>query len=196
MITKTKAPRKVSAPPRRRFDVFEYHAMGRALILPEDASVELLDGDVIQMPRVSSWHAAVVTQLMYKFLLPLQDKVIVSVRNPVRLDHYNEVQPDVKLMKRREDFYVRKLPEPDDVILLVEVSDNTLEYDRGVKLSAYARAGIREAWIVSRPDRRFEIYSAPEGDKFSRVRHIGPGGRIAPKAFPDVVLEVGKVVGE
>lgn len=192
----TVAPAKVSAPTRRRFDVFEYHAMGRACILPEDASVELLDGDVIQMPRVSNWHAGNVTRLTSEFLIPLQDQVIVSVRNPVRLDHYNEVQPDVKLLKHRDDFYIRKTPAPDDVLLLIEVSDNTLAYDRGVKLSAYARAGIREAWIVSRPDRRFEIYSEPEGDKFSNVRHIGPGGTIAPRAFPDVVLEVGKVVGE
>ena len=181
---------------RRRFTVLEYHAMGRAHILPEDASVELLNGDIIQHSTTSSWHAANVTRLTYKFLIPFQDRIIVSVRNPVRLDQYNELNPDLKLLKRREDDHTGGHPGPEDVLLLIEVADTTVEYDRGDKLSAYARAGISEVWIVVRKERRIEAYTEPSGGGYANVRRVGRGQSIAPKAFPDVVLEVDKVITE
>ena len=133
--------------------------MGRAHILPEDASVELLNGDIMQHSRVSSWHAAKVTGLTYKLLIPLQDRATVSVRNPVRLNQYNELNPDVKLLKPREDDYTGGHPGPEDVLLLIEVADTTVDYDRGDKLTPRylcPREGIRirEVWIVVRKERR------------------------------------------
>ena len=168
--------------------------MGRAHILPEDASVELLNGDVIQQTRISSWHAGTVTGLTYKLLIPLQDRATVSVRNPVRLNQYNELNPDVKLLKPREDDYTRRHPVPEDVLLLIEVADTTVDYDRGEKLAAYARAGIQEVWIVIRKERRIEAYTEPSEGEYTNVRRVRRGQSIAPKAFPDVVLEANRVI--
>ena len=100
------------------------------------------------------------------------------------------------LLRWRDDFYRDRHPGPDDVILLIEVSDSTVEYDQNAKLPLYARAGIPEVWIVNRPARRIEAYTEPSGDAYATVRHAGPGETIAPQAFPDITLEVTRIIGE
>ena len=104
--------------------------------------------------------------------------------------------PDVMLLHWRDDFYRSGHPKPDSIHLIIEVSDTTIDYDRNQKLSAYARAGIPEFWIVSRDDRRIEAYTEPSEGTYSKVRHVGPGETIAPQAFPDVTLEVGQFFPE
>ncbi len=195
MITKTKAPTKVSAPTRRRFTVKEYYAMAEAGILTEDDRVELLDGDIIAMPPSGIWHAGRVNRFI-RILAPLLERSVVSIQNPIRLNDVSMPEPDAMLLKLREDDYTGKMPVPDDVLLLIEVSDTTVGYDRGAKLSAYARAGIPEVWLVVRKERRIEAYTEPSEGGYANVRRVGAGGSISPGAFPDVVLEVGKVVGE
>ena len=181
---------QTQTPTRRRFTVAEYYAMGDAGILTRDDRVELLDGDIINMPPIGDWHQASVD--FYTNILPqhLQGKAIVRVQGPTRLSDVSEPQPDVMLLKWRDDFYRDGHPSPEDVLLLIEVSDTSLDYDRGRKLSAYARAGIPEVWIVSHDDRRIESYTEPSEGTYSKVRHADPTDTIAPQAFPDVALEV------
>ena len=181
-----------STPTRHRFTVAEYYAMADAGILTENDRVELLDGDIIVMPPIRPWHAASVNRFID--LLPplLRGRAVVTVQNPTRLNDISEPQPDVMLLKWREDYYGGGHPKPSDVLLLIEVSDTTVDYDRNTKLSAYARAGIPEVWIVSRQDRRIEAYTSPSGGAYSNVIHAGPTETIAPQAFPDVTLEVGQ----
>ena len=195
MITKTKAPTEASAPTRRRFTVKEYYAMAEAGILTENDRVELLDGDIIAMPPSGIWHAGHVNRFI-RILAPLLGRVVVSIQNPVRLSDVSMPEPDAMLLKPREDDYTGKMPVPEDVLLLIEVSDTTVGYDRGAKLSAYARAGIPEVWLVVRKERRIEAYTEPSEGGYANVRRVGADESIAPRAFPDVVLEVGKVVGE
>ena len=179
-------------PTRHRFTVAEYYAMARIGILSENDRVELLDGDIIHMPPIGGWHAASVNA--FTNLLPplLRGRAVVTVQNPARLNDSSEPQPDVMLLKWREGYYGGGHPKPSDVLLLIEVSDTTVDYDRNAKLSAYARAGIPEVWIVSRQDRRIEAYTNPSGGAYSNVIHAGPTETIAPQAFPDVTLEVGQ----
>ena len=188
------APSRPAAPTRRRFTVAEYYAMAEAGILAPDERVELLDGDVIAMPPIGDWHASRVKRLNNFMLPPLQGRAIVSVQDPTRLDDASEPQPDVMLLRWRDDFYEGGHPGPDDVLLLIEVSDTTVDYDRSAKLAAYASAGIPEVWIVNRPDRRIESYSDPSGDEYATVRHYGVGESIAPWAFPDIVLQVDQII--
>ena len=118
----------------------------------------------------------------------------LRIQGPVRLSDESEPEPDAMLLKPREDDYTGGHPGPEDVLLLIEVADTTVDYDRGDKLTAYARAGISEVWIVVRKERRIEAYTEPSGGGYANVRRVGRGQSIAPKAFPDVVLEVGKVI--
>ena len=200
MTTPTVAPPPPAAPPappppsRRRFTVAEYYAMADAGILAPDERVELLDGDVIAMPPINEWHASRVGRFTNTLPAQLQGQAIVWIQNPVHLDDNSEPEPDVMLLRWRDDFYESEHPGPADVLLLIEVSDTTVDYDRGAKLSAYAAAGIPEVWIASRRDRRIESYADPTGDAYATVRHYGVGESIAPQAFPDVILQVDQII--
>ena len=185
-----------NVPTRRRFTVAEYYALAEIGILAENDRVELLDGDLIVMPPIGDWHAAGVKLFANTMPPALQSRAMIAVQDPVRLDEHSEPQPDVMLLRWRDDFYGGGHPGPADVLLLIEVSDTTVEYDRNAKLPRYARAGIPEVWIVNRPARRIEGYTKPSGDAYTTVRYAGPGETIAPQAFPDIVLEVNRIIGE
>ena len=127
---------------RRRFTVHEYHRMAEAGILHEDDRVELIEGELIEMAAIGTRHFTCVNGLNRFLVRSVGDEAIVSVQNPVRLDEYGEPQPDLAVIRPRD--YRESLPMPEDVLLLIEVSDTTLAYDRGVKLPMYARKGMRE----------------------------------------------------
>ena len=183
-----------TTPTRRRFTVVEYYAMADAGILSENDRVELLDGELIQMPPIGDWHAGSVDWLNYELVPALQGRAIVRVQNPVRLSNDSEPQPDLTLLRFRDDFYRSGHPAPEDVLLLIEVADTSIGYDRGAKLAAYARAGIPEVWIANRNDRRIEAYTEPAGNEYASVRHIGSGSSIAPLHFPDIALAVDRII--
>ena len=188
MTTPTVAPAPPAAPPtpaqpsRRRFTVAEYYAMADAGILAPDERVELLDGDVIAMPPINEWHASRVGRFTNTLPAQFQGQAIVWIQNPVRLDDASEPEPDIMLLRWRDDFYEGGHPGPADVLLLIEVSDTTVDYDRGAKLAAYAAAGIPEVWIVEpagpphrillRPHRRRIRHGAA---LWRRRKHRAPG---------------------
>ena len=184
------------APTRRRFTVAEYYAMADVGILEENDRIELLDGDLIVMPPIGDWHAASVDRFTNSLPTLLQGRAIVRVQNPTRLNDNSEPQPDIMLLRWRDDFYGGGHPGPADVLLLIEVSDTSVDYDRSAKLSAYARAGIPEVWIATRQDSRIEAYTEPIEGEYSNVRYAAPGERIAPQAFPEVVLEVDSLIAD
>ena len=153
------APPTVQTPTRRRFTVAEYYAMADAGIFSPEERVELLDGDIIVMPPIGNWHAASVKRLANTMPSALQGRAIVSVQDPTRLDNNSEPQPDVMLLRWRDDFYEAGHPGPADVLLLIEVADSSADFDRNAKLPVYARAGIPEVWIAVRRGRRIEAYA-------------------------------------
>ena len=193
----TLAPPEPTAagPARRRFTADEYYAMDRAGIFGPEERLELLDGDIFVMPPIGDPHAYSVDELVENFTLAHQGRARVRAQNPLRLDDHSVPQPDIMLLRRRDDLYRTGPPRPADVLLLIEVSDSTLSFDQNQKLPQYAAAGIPEVWIVNRPDRRVESYADPDGDEYATVRHYGAGERIAPRAFPDVMLDVDRIIG-
>ena len=196
MTTPVASPPAAAVPTRRRFTVAEYYAMADAGILSENDRVELLDGDIIVMPPIGDWHAGGVKLFANTMPLALQGRAMIAVQDPVRLDEHSEPQPDVMLLQWRDDFYRNGHPAPGDVLLLIEVADTSVGYDRNAKLPVYARAGIPEVWIVNRPARRIESYSDPSGSAYSTVRHFSPGETVAPQAFPDITLAVDQIIGD
>ncbi len=186
----------LQARPRRKFSVGEYYAMAESGVLGPDERVELLDGEIVVMAPIGNRHAFCVDWLTRFWILALAERAIVRVQNPVRLNDSSEPEPDVTLLEWKDDFYASGHPGPQDVLLVIEVADSTVDFDRNQKLQLYARAGITEVWIVNLQDRRVETYTEPEGDQYGSVRYYGPGESVAPMHFPDIGLVVEQIILE
>jgi len=180
---------------RRIFTVAEYERMGQFGIFSEDDRVELVNGEIIQMSPIGERHAACVDFLTEFITLRLRRSAIVRVQNPVQLDDYSEPQPDIAVLKRRDDFYRHAHPRPEDVLIVIEVSDSTLELDRGVKVPLYAGAGIPEAWVVNLPEERIEVYSDPLDGEYQAVRSYARGQKLQSHTLAPLRLSVSKVLG-
>ncbi|MHB8577665.1 MAG: Uma2 family endonuclease [Dehalococcoidia bacterium] len=189
------AQQSAALPSRRCFSVDEYYRMAEAGILNDDERVELIEGEIIQMPPIGSGHSGDVNRGNARFTGPLAGRAVVSIQNPVRLSSHSELVPDLALLRPRADFYGESHPGPADVLLIIEVSDSTLSYDRGRKLAAYAAAGIPEVWIEDVKGKRIVICRAPVDGEYAHMEIIGQDGSISPLAFPDLVLKVTDLLG-
>jgi Uma2 family endonuclease len=138
-------------PHKHRLTRDEYYRMAETGILAPDARVELVEGEIIDMAPIGSPHAARVSRLAKIFTLALAERAIVNVQNPLVLNEYSEPEPDITVLRYREDFYAGGHPRPEDVLLVIEVADTSLQYDRDVKLPLYAAHGIPEYWLVDLP---------------------------------------------
>jgi Uma2 family endonuclease len=180
---------------KRRFTVEEYERMGQAGILSEDDRVELIDGEIIEMAPIGSRHAAVVNRLTDLLAPQVRSEAMATVQNPLRADPYSEPQPDLMLARRRADYYASGHPRGPDVLLVVEVSDTTLEYDRGVKVPLYARSGIPEVWIVALPGEEIVVFRQPSAEGYRLVTRLKRGDALSVEALPGVALTVEQVLG-
>lgn len=181
---------------RYRFTVEEYHRMGDVGILPEDSRIELIAGDVVVREPIGSYHAGTVDRLTRLWTSILGERAVVRVQNPVELaEDDSEVQPDVTLLRSRADFYTRGHPVAADVLLLIEVADKSLARDRRVKIPLYARAAIREVWLVDLTGDRVEVHRDPTAGGYSHVRALGRGESVVPQAFPDLTIAVADLLG-
>ena len=180
---------------RRLFSIDEYHRMAEAGIFAEDDRVELIEGEIVVMSPIGNPHAAGVRRLIRLFTGSLGDAVIVDAQNPVRLDDWSEPQPDIALLQPRSDFYASKSPAAENVLLLVEVADSSVVYDRDVKVPFYARHGVRECWLVDLPGEVLEVYSQPAQDGYRSVRRLRRGDKVSLEAFPGVTFAVESILG-
>jgi Uma2 family endonuclease len=164
-------------------------------ILGEDDRVELVEGEILELPPIGDWHAATVDRLHYVFARRLGDRAIVRDQNPLRLSERSEPEPDLVVVRPRSDFYAGGHPTPEDALLVVEVMDTSASYDRSVKVPLYARAGLREVWLIER-DRPFvEVYDEPAGDVYRSVHLYMRGERVAPAAFGELDFSVDEILG-
>jgi Uma2 family endonuclease len=180
---------------QRPFTVDEYYRLSDAGILTEDDRVELIEGKIVEMSPIGSLHAACVKRLNTLMSRGVGTGAIVSVQDPIRLDDYSEPQPDVVLVRPRDDFYAEQHPGAEDVLLLVEVADSSEEYDRRVKVPLYASAGVPEVWVVNLNRNVIEVYSNPVGGDYVEQREARPGERIEVSHVPGVVLDVSAILG-
>ena len=187
--TPVAATQKKHPPKRRLFTVEEYCTMADAGILSEDERVELLDGEIVVMPPIGEPHEDSTDRLNGDLSYVLRGRARVRVQNSVRLDDYGLPEPDIAVVRLRDDYH-RDRPTAADVLLLVEVADTSLEFDREVKLARYAAAGIPEVWIANLRARQVEAHSDPVDGSYRSRRVVTANGRISPLAFPDVSLAV------
>lgn len=181
-------------PHRRRFTVDEYYAMGAAGIFTEDDRIELIEGEIIEMAAIGSHHAACVHRLNRMLVQQTGERAVVLVQNPVRLSDLTEPQPDLALLRPRDDFYASGHPGPRDVLLLIEVAHSSPGYDRGTKLPLYALAGVPEVWIVDIDGGVIEVYRTPDHDRYVTEDRGVRGDTISPGLMPSVVVPVSGVL--
>ena len=179
-----------SAPQKRKFTVAEYYRMGDAGILGSDERVELIDGEIIVMPPIGPGHAWSVDLDIPLFSQYAGDRFLIRIQNPIHLDDGSEPQPDVSLLRRRPEGYFAAHPTPADVLLVIEVADSSLEYDRMVKAHVYGRAGVPETWVKNLPEDCIERFTEPGPDGYAQHSVHRRGETLTPVSLPDLELPV------
>lgn len=179
---------------RHRFTVEEYYRMAEAGVLKPDARVELLNGEIIDLSPIGPFHGGVTTYLTEIFVAASKGRWQTRVQNSLRLEAHSEPQPDLVLAKPSPDFYRKRHLQPEDVYLLIEVSDSTLEADQADKLPAYGRAGIAEVWIVNLNELTVEVYREPQFTGYGSKAVLREGDQAKPQAFPDVAVDVAELL--
>lgn len=179
---------------KRWFSVDEYYRMAQAGILTEDDRVELVEGEVIEMSPIGSRHAGCVKRLNTILSRSVGEEIIVSVQDPIHLDEFNEPQPDVALLRWREDFYTKSHPTAADVLVVIEVADTSVEYDRKRKQPLYARTGVPEVWLANLPEDRFEIHTQPSGDEYQSITIVRRGETINSQAVAGLSVNVSDIL--
>jgi Uma2 family endonuclease len=166
--------------------------MAEAGILTDPRHVELIDGEIIDMAAIGSPHAAVTNRLVRGFARAVAEGLtLMSVQSPLRLDVYNERQPDLMLLRSRADDYRASHPSATDVLLFAEVSETSLAYDRGIKLALYAKFEVPEVWIIDLPGSAVEVYREPKDSAYaSRARLTN----VAPVLVSGMTIDVGALL--
>ena len=177
-----------------RFTADEYHRMGEAGILNEDDRVELLNGDLIVRKPVGGEHRTLVDSLTVIFAKQIgKDRYRIGIQNPISLDPHSEPQPDVVLYAAS----VRgRHPRPDEIFLLIEVADTSLAYDRGPKLEAYARGGVREVWVIDVVRRRVCVCRNPDQGVYQFSLEANGDDVLTVDFFPDITFSVNAILSD
>ena len=180
---------------RRRFTVAELLHLAQIGFLGDDERVELIRGEIVEMSPISQGHASSVMRLTSLLSREFGRQAILNVQNPLQLDDETLPQPDVALLRQRDDFYSQRHPGPEDILLLIEVADSTLPYDRRVKAALYGTAGVMEYWIINLPKRLIEVYREPQVEGYRTMTRYAPGEMLSPLAFPDITFDVDAILG-
>ncbi|MGA7730607.1 MAG: Uma2 family endonuclease [Chloroflexia bacterium] len=181
--------------PRRLISIDEYERMIVAGVFPEDDRSELIRGEITEMAPIGLLHASCVSRLTKLLERRVGDAAIIWAQNPIRLVGNSLPQPDVALLKPSSDFYSRTRPAPKDVILLIEVSDTTLNYDTQVKVPLYAEAGIPEVWIVNLQNDVIEAFSSPMAGVYNHAVKVARGQSLPLPGELGGVVEVSDILG-
>lgn len=171
------------------FTVHDYYGIAAAGVLKHDSRVELISGQILDMSPIGTPHFGMVNRLT-RLLSDLisRHNGLISVQNPVRLDDWSEPQPDIAVLQPRDDFYETRVITPSDVLLLIEVADTSLLFDRRTKAPLYAQAGIREYWIVNLVDRVMELHRQPSHGSYQDSRRIDGTGTLDIEALPGIAI--------
>jgi len=181
-------------PAKHLFSVKDYYRMAETGVLRPDARVELLDGEIIDKSPIGPFHGGVVNRLTRLFTLLSKNRWLLSPQNALRLDDHSEPEPDAMLLKPEPHDYTNRHPQPEDVFLLVEVSDSSLTIDVEKKLPLYGRAGVAEVWIVNLEEGVLEAYRQANFNGYGSKVILRPGDQAHPAAFPDVALDVAELL--
>ncbi len=177
----------------RPITIDDYHRMIETGIIHEGERIELISGQILNMAAKGTRHTVTTTRLLRELLALIGQRAIVHCQEPITMPDNSEPEPDVTIAKWRDDEYLGSHPVPADIILVIEVADSTLGFDRNTKAPLYASAGISEYWIVNLVDDRLEIYTQPEGDIYTNTQVVLPPRSINLPQFSEISLDITKI---
>ena len=179
---------------RLKFNIHDVERMIKAGVFAGNERVELIEGELIQMAPQGNNHISSIIRLDRFLHRRVGDDVLVSVQNAVIINNINEPQPDISLLRFREDYYSTAKARPEDILLLIEVSDSTVTYDRKIKVPLYARNGVAEVWLINLPKKIVEVYNHLENGKYKVVKKLERGETLSPKLIPSLKLKVDEIL--
>lgn len=179
-----------SGPRRHRITVHDYHRMAEVGVLAPDARVELIEGEIIDMAPIGKDHQSIVDQLNRLFVRAVDDKAIVRVQGSIRLSQWSEPEPDLVLLEPRPDFYRGEFALGTDTMLVIEVSDTTLRYDRDVKVPLYARHGVPEVWVVDVNGDALLVYGGLREGRYERHIVLERPATAPVSLLPGITLDI------
>jgi Uma2 family endonuclease len=175
--------------------VTHFHKMIELGIFNEDERLELLEGELIAMAPIGPFHAGKTKRFIRLLSQAIGNRAILDVQGPIVLGNHSEPQPDIVLLRPRDDFYEVAHPQSEDVLLLIEIADSSLNYDRNIKIPLYARYGIPEVWLIDLPKQHIEIYLKPSDDGYQHLWRPNNSEHISLSLLPQVIIKVAEIWG-
>jgi Uma2 family endonuclease len=187
---------KIAQP--KRFTLEEYHELTEIGFFHEGDRIELIRGEIIEMAAKGTAHETCISKLLRELVRLLGDSATLRCQSPILLLNNSEPEPDFAIVRNKPDDYLSAHPTPNDVLLVIEISDSTLNYDREVKLSLYAEAGISDYWIFNVFDNQLEAHNEPFQNSqgnfgYQNRRIVLPNQAIVLPSFPDLSLDLTRV---
>ena len=180
---------------RKLFTVDDYYKMAEAGVLREPHRTELINGEIIEMTPMGSRQAAVVSRVNEVFISLFKGKALLRPQLPLRLNDFNEPEPDIVLLRPQKDSYSAAHPGPSDVFLVMEISDSSLRYDRDVKLPVYAEARLPEVWILDLAADALLVYRNATRRTYRTHLRFGRDESVSCLRFPQILIEIDELLG-
>ena len=179
------------SPQPYRITTHDWHQMGN--IFTAEQHLQLINGKITEMAPIGHKHAGHLKYLVHFFRQQLADNTVLSIQDPLLCNDFSEPEPDLMLLNPDAHFYKNRHPNASDVLLLIEVSDSTLQFDRTQKLELYAKQGINDYWIVNLNEQRLEVYRQPKADTYQQQQTLLAGEFIQPLKFPEISLAIADI---
>ena len=179
---------------KHRLTVADFQAMEKAGLFLENNRVELINGEIFDMAPVGIPHTRIVNQLTQRLVLATQGKAMVSVQNSMVMGDLSQPQPDIGLFRYREDFYANALPSNKEALLVIEVSDTTLKYDRDFKVTLYASHGVPEVWLFDIKNQQLLVFHDLESGDYKHTAVLNDLDYLTPQQLQDVLVDVSGLV--
>lgn len=187
---------RVDKPKRRRLTVDDFAKMCEVGILTSDDRVELIDGELIEMPPMGPPHAGIVNHLAKVLILRLGDEADLRVQSSVLLSRFTQPEPDLAIVRPDSAAYMLRHPQPADILVAIEVADSSLRYARQEKMPRYAAAGVPEAWLVDVRARTITVYTGPSADGYETSRTLAWTEGLVATAVPGLSLVFEEILPE
>ena len=168
--------------------VLDYQKMAETGILSRDSRVELIEGEIVDMALIGSKHVSYVNRFGREIIRAVRDTALVSVQNPIILGDLSEPEPDFALLKPKANDYEDSLPKAEDILLLIEIADTTINYDRQIKAPLYARFSIPEYWLIDTQKLNITVFQKPVQGQYAIAKTHALPTTFSPLLLPDIKL--------